>query len=167
VQALMEKPLRRKDLIRTLEECLMGPEELWLEPFAAVAMGQTLQLEIESLADAACSGDFQLGRGGCCFPTGAESATRRPLEQDKTIDLSLRFARECLHLNAHGIVRWVDREHAQAGMAFDYLAPECRAWVIGAMRNGAYRSFIPPGRMRANPAPETHGDTELLPAGIT
>jgi CheY-like chemotaxis protein len=175
VEALMEKPLSRKDFIRTLEQCLMPPEELWLTPSAA-AMAQTVALQIESLGDAARASQFQLGRGGCCFPSGPppkdEQAPQRwlPLEAEKTIELSIQFVQEGLSLNAHGRVRWVDRETSQAGMTFDYLAPECRAWVIGAMRNGAYRSFIPPGRLRAHAAlatSEATGDIELLPVGIT
>jgi CheY-like chemotaxis protein len=169
VEALMEKPLRRKEFIRTLEQCLMGPEELWLTPPAS-PMAQVAALEIGSLGDAVRSRDFELGRGGCCFPTRAAEDAAYRVELDKTIDLTVRFTQEGLQLNAHGRVRWVDRETAQAGMTFDYLAPECRAWVIGAMRNGAYRSFIPAGRMRAHVAPATStatGDAELLPAGIT
>jgi CheY-like chemotaxis protein len=175
VEALMEKPLSRKDFIRTLEHCLMGPEELWLSPSAS-PMAQVAALEIGSLGDAVRLREFELGRGGCCFPSGAppkdEQSLQRwpPLEAEKTIDLSVHFTHEGLSLNAHGRVRWVDRENAQAGMTFDYLAPECRAWVIGAMRNGAYRSFIPPGRVRAHTAPaasKATGDTELLPVGVT
>jgi CheY-like chemotaxis protein len=172
VEALMEKPLSRKDFIRTLEKCLMAPEELWLTP-SATPMAQSVALRIEDLGDAARAFRFQLGRGGCCFPSGpppeSEQTPERwvPLEAEKTIDLSVHFAHEGLTLNAQGRVRWVDHETAQAGMTFDYLAPECRAWVIGAMRNGAYRSFIPPGRMRAHTAPAVTGDKELLPAGIT
>ena len=165
VEALMEKPLTRKDFIRAMEQCLMEREELW-RTSPATPMAQRAALEIESLGEAMRLSEFQLGRGGCCFPSWHGAEETHPLEAEKTIDLSIRFAQEGLSLSVQGKVRWVDQETAQAGMSFDYLGKECRAWVIGAMRNGAYRSFIPPGRARSS-AVKVGGGAELVPAGVT
>jgi CheY-like chemotaxis protein len=136
VEALMEKPLGRKDLLSALEGSLIEREQLWLTPPAEPAE-QSVAVERESLGEAMHTCGFQLGRGGCCF------ITNHPLEAEKTIDLSIHFAREGLSLKARGKVRWVDKETVQAGMSFEYLYPECREWIIEAIRNGAYCSFIP------------------------
>jgi CheY-like chemotaxis protein len=135
VERLMEKPLSRKDLLRAMDDSLTEREELWLTP-SAQPMEQSLTLELDSLAGAMATCAFQLGRGGCCF------SVARPLEE-KTIDLSIRFAQEGLCLKAQGRVRWYEKETAHAGVSFSYLEPGCRAWTIDAMRGNARRSFIP------------------------
>lgn len=171
VEALIEKPLNRKDFIRTLEQCLMELEELWLTP-PATAMAESIAMELDCLGHAMQTGQFQLGLGGCCFPTGNFQSEEpwlkegRP-EEEKTIELSIRFAEEGLSLRAEGKVRWVDRETAQAGMSFDYLGPECRGWVIGAMRRSARRSFIPQGRLFAIAMPAADRSEDRVPAVVT
>jgi CheY-like chemotaxis protein len=159
VEALMEKPLSRKNLIRALEESLMEREKLWLTPLAG-AMGQNISLNMESRADAEARCQFQLGRGGCNF------LGDRPLEEEKTIDLCISFMQEGVSLKAQGTVRWVDKETAQAGMSFAYLEPECRDWVTAAMRAGACRSFIPPGRWVSPDRPLAEVDGSSLPATV-
>jgi CheY-like chemotaxis protein len=135
VERLMEKPLSRKNLLRAMDESLMKREELWLAP-SSQPMEQSLTLELDSLAGAMATCAFQLGRGGCCF------SVDRPLEE-KTIDLSIRFAQEGLHLKAQGRVRWYEKGTAHAGVSFSYLEAGCREWVIHAMHGKGYRSFIP------------------------
>jgi CheY-like chemotaxis protein len=137
VEALMEKPLSRKDLIRTLEDSLREREQLWQTP-AADPMAQNIVLEIESLESALRACEFQLGRGGCCFKA------KTPLEEEKTIGLIAHFRKEGLDLKLQGRVRWTVADTLQAGVAFEYLDPSCRDWVIGAMHRGLSRSFIPP-----------------------
>jgi len=139
VEALIAKPLSRKDLIRALEESLMDREQLWRTP-AQVPMVQSLELVVESLLAAMDSCNFQLGRGGCCV------STEVPLEVNKTIDLCIRFTQDRLCLKAQGKVRWYKKDAAQAGVSFDYLEEECRAWVVKMIRDGRSRSFIPQGR---------------------
>jgi CheY-like chemotaxis protein len=136
VEALLEKPLKRQDLLSVLENSLMDSDQNWLTP-SAEPMAQSLAMEIVSLEGAMRSCQFQLGRGGCCFSSSGL------LIQQKTTHLSIRFAEEGLCLEAEGKVRWFDEDTAQTGMSFDYLDPDCREWVIGAMRDGSRRSFIP------------------------
>jgi len=136
VEALMDKPLSRKELLRVLEASLMESEQHWLTP-SAEPMAQSLTMEIESLEGAMRTCQFQLGRGGCCF------TSTHPLTEEKTVNLSIQFAKEGLSLRSQGKVRWFDDQTGQSGVSFDYLEPECREWVIGAMREGSKRSFIP------------------------
>jgi CheY-like chemotaxis protein len=140
VEALMEKPLSRKDLICTLEDSLRDRDQLWLTP-AVASMEETVAITMASLEEAAATCQFQMGRGGCCFASG------RPLAEGKTLDLSIHFSAERLDLKAQCVVRWFDGPAMQAGASFLYLDSACRDWVIAAMRNGAYRSFVPQCRL--------------------
>jgi CheY-like chemotaxis protein len=155
VEVLMEKPLSRKDLIRALDDSLMDRDQLWLTP-SPMPMEQTLSLEIESFNDAMATCHFQLGRGGCCIYAG------RPLEE-KSIDLCIRFAREGLCLKAQGTVRWYEKETAHAGVSFSYLAAECREWMLAAMQEAAYRSFIPQCRWQPRQAASAQDAAGSLP----
>jgi hypothetical protein len=139
VERLMEKPLSRKELLRAMDQCLMERTELWLTP-STQPMDQSLALELGSLAGAMETCAFQLGRGGCCL------SIDRPLEE-KTIELSIYFARDGLCLKAQGIVRWYDKETSHAGVSFIYLKPECRAWTIAAIQGKRSRQFIPQCRL--------------------
>jgi CheY-like chemotaxis protein len=135
VERLMEKPLSRKDLLRAMNDSLTKREELWLTP-SAQPMEQALALELDSLVGAIAACTFQLGRGGCCFSVDHKL-------EEKTIDLSIRFAHEGLCLKAQGRVRWYDKGTAHAGVSFSYLEPECQEWIIGVMQEEACHSFIP------------------------
>jgi hypothetical protein len=101
-------------------------------------MAQSVTVEFGCLEDALRHCDFQLGRGGCCFRAG------RMLLEEKTVDLTVHFLREGFTLKTQGMVRWTMEKTLQAGITFDYLDPECRDWVIGAMHGRLSRSFIPP-----------------------
>lgn len=136
IEELMDKPLRRKDLISILKQSLQEMEQNWLTP-STEPMAQSLAMEMASLEGAMQSCQFQLGRGGCCF------SCNQILIPEKTTSLSIRFAKEELCLEAQGRVRWYDEETSHAGLAFDYLAAGCRNWVLEAMRQGSHRSFIP------------------------
>ncbi|MGD0797982.1 MAG: response regulator [Acidobacteriaceae bacterium] len=150
VEALMEKPLSRKDLIHALEESLREREQLWLTP-AAGPIDQTVELALESVDEAAATCRLQLGRGGCCF------ASDRPLTEGKAIALSARFAGDGRTLEAQGLVRWCDEETLQAGVSFVYLDPACREWVLAAMLDRACRSFVPQCRWGGVDAPSAAG----------
>ena len=136
VEALLEKPLERKNLLRVLDECLMAREDLWLTPLPEPA-DQSVTRQLESMHNAAGICTFQLGRGGCCF------AIDRPLEEEQTIELDFCFAREGLRLKAQGTVRWVSIDASHAGVAFQYVDPGCRNWVIGTIHKNTMRKFIP------------------------
>jgi CheY-like chemotaxis protein len=134
VEMLVEKPLRRMELIGALERGLLDREERWLTPMEG-PLEQSVSIDLAGLLGAPHGVKFHLGRGGCCFSCG------RPLIVGKAVDLSLRFAEESLTLSAQGEVRWYNR--ALAGVAFRYLDPACRAWVIEQMNTPGIRSFIP------------------------
>jgi CheY-like chemotaxis protein len=137
VEALMEKPLMRQDLLKALDRSLMRQEELWLTRSTA-PMAQSLELEMPSLREAMETKAFLLGHGGCSV------LSEQPLTAEKTIELSIHFEREDLELKAQGTVRWFAQEDKHAGISFDYLSVVSREWVFAAMNErDACRSFIP------------------------
>ena len=166
VEALMEKPLSRQDLIHVLEDSLLEREELWLTPLTR-PVEQTVEMMRESLDEAAATCQFQMGRGGCCF------TSNRPLVEGKTIGLSIHFAGDGRKLEAQGTVRWFDSAASQAGVSFLYLGPSCRNWVIAAMHDRAYRSFVPQCRcdgcdaVSATDAGSSASVPELVPQAVT
>ena len=116
----------------------MDLAEKWLTP-SPQPIAQRIVLELEGMKEAAAASTFTLGRGGCCV------ACDLPLKEESPVDLSVRFAREGLDLNAQGTVVWVDAEQKKAGVAFDFLQPECRPWVLARINSESPRSFIPQG----------------------
>jgi CheY-like chemotaxis protein len=136
VEALLDKPLSRPILLDTLDRCLMDSADKWLTPSPEPA-AQRAMLEMEGLEEATAASAFTLGRGGCCV------ACQLPLKEGVSIDLSVRFAREGLSLEAQGTVVWVDAEQKKAGVAFDFLQPQCRPWVLARINSEDPRSFVP------------------------
>jgi hypothetical protein len=156
VEALMEKPLGRNDLIRALEDSLREPGELWLTP-ATAPMEQSVDITLESVEEAASTCQFQMGRGGCCFTSNL------PLTRGMTIGLSIQFARDGRSVMAQGVVRWFDSASSQAGVSFFYLDPSCRSWVIDTIREQARRSFVPQCRCEGSDEPAAIGTGSVLP----
>ena len=136
VEELLDKPVSRPVLIQALERCLMNSEDKWLTPLPE-PIAQRVTLKMESLEDATAARSFALGRGGCFL------VCEHPLKEGLPIELSVRFAQEDLSLEAQGTVVWVDPEQGKAGVAFDFLQPQCRQWVLGRMKSQNPRSFIP------------------------
>jgi CheY-like chemotaxis protein len=136
VELMIEKPISRQRMLHALESSLREREELWLTQ-AEEPVSQRVEIEFGSLDEAGRSGDFKLGRGGCCFRCAAA------LEEEKMVELAISFAAEGRTLRAHGEVRWYRKELEHAGVAFTYLDPECRGWVIEKMKREGMRSFIP------------------------
>jgi len=160
VEAMLEKPLSRKHLLRALEESLMDRNKLWLTPISE-PVEQIVSIDIEAMDDPVRAHQFQLGRGGCCFPCDIL------LMEDRTIDLTLLTAGAGPTLRAQGDVRWYSAENALAGVAFRYLSPECRDWVIAAIDRTHPRCFIPLGSERNTDCIETQLHTESAFAEAT
>ncbi|CAN5421533.1 hypothetical protein BH10ACI4_BH10ACI4_05450 [soil metagenome] len=136
VEAMLAKPLSRHQLLHALECSLKDRSELWTEPLAE-SPGQSVTLTLESLETSLSDNSFAIGRGGCCI--GVET----PIAEEQTVSLSIRFAKEGLHWEGQGMVRWYRAKEQRAGIEFSYIAPASRAWVIAQMNGKAKFSFIP------------------------
>ncbi|MDR3746354.1 MAG: response regulator [Acidobacteriaceae bacterium] len=136
VEALLDKPLSRQDLLQAMDRCLSDSTIKWLTP-STEPMDLNASLDMASLEKALATHAFTLGRGGCSLDCTL------PLKEGERIDLSLRFAKEGLSLEAQGTVLWVDSDRGKAGVAFDYLSPECREWILSRIEKEAPRCFVP------------------------
>jgi hypothetical protein len=160
VEAMLEKPLNRHDLLGALQESLMDREDLWLMPVSEPIL-QVVSIEIEAM-DGARKRQFQLGRGGCSVPCDLA------LGEGHMIDLTVLFASDAPCLRAQAKVRWYSAEGAVAGVAFRYLDPACRSWVVGLIEARRPNSFIPSGseviEMAPGPEPQSHPDVRGIDA---
>jgi CheY-like chemotaxis protein len=136
VEALLDKPLSRPVLIEALDRCLLDSADKWLTP-SLLPIEQRVTLQLDGLKEAAEASAFTLGHGGCCV------ACDLPLKEGLPVELSVRFAREGLTLEAQGTVVWVDAEQGKVGIAFDFLQPQCRSWVMARINSEKPRSFVP------------------------
>ena len=136
VEALLDKPLSRPVLIEALDRCLLDSADKWLTP-SLLPIEQRVTLQLDGLKEAAEASAFTLGHGGCCV------ACDLPLKEGLPVELSVRFVREALTLDAQGTVVWVDAEQGNAGVAFDFLQPQCRSWVMAWINSEKPRSFVP------------------------
>jgi len=134
VEAMIAKPLTRKDLLQALEACLQPREELWLTP---AVVKDRIALSFDGIEDAIAGCEFSLGRGGVCVPCG------RSFVENGLIDLSVEFVRDGLRLRGQGYVRWCSLEDQRMGVEFVYLDPCCRDWVIPRMEGRTLFAFIP------------------------
>jgi CheY-like chemotaxis protein len=136
VETILEKPLRRRDLLSALEHSLLERDELWLTPMLR-PMRRNISIDIESLDETAQTGIFELGRGGCCL------LCPRSIVPGETIDLTIRVPSENVTIRAQCEVRWYCAADRWAGLEFLYLEPPGRSRVIECIKHGAMRSFIP------------------------
>jgi hypothetical protein len=89
------------------------------------------------------------------------------LEENQTVDLGIVFSAEGLSLRASGVVRWYAADTGCTGMAFRYLDPQCRDWVIQAMKAGGVRSFIPRCAGASHVDAHTRNETAYIAAGAS
>ena len=135
VVAMISKPLRRDQLVTTLEHGLRERDELWLTPSSAPAEKE-LSVQFNSLDEARAVCDFGLGTGGCAFL----SPKAMP---ECTVEFHIHFANDALQLDGQGIVRWYDSRTQHVGIEFTYLEPASRRWLLQQISSTPVSSFIP------------------------
>jgi CheY-like chemotaxis protein len=136
VEAMITKPLVRKDLLFALSSSLKEREQLWLAP-AEQPVTESVAFSFESLARANAHCEFSIGRGGICLRSS------RAFLEDALVDLAIDFAQEGLTIRGQGVVRWCSLKDQRIGVEFVYLDPACREWVIPHMQGTAPLPFIP------------------------
>jgi CheY-like chemotaxis protein len=136
VEAMIAKPLVRKDLLHALASSLKEREQLWLTP-AEQPVTESVAFSFESLARAHTHCEFRIGRGGICLRSS------RAFVEDALVDLAVEFTQEGLAIRGQGVVRWCSVKDQRIGVEFVYLDPACREWVIPRMHGTAPLPFIP------------------------
>ena len=128
VEAFLNKPLRREDLLKAVTASLAERSELWLEPMG-MAPTQSMNMEAESC-------DFHLGRGGFSAPF------HEPLNLGK-VAFHCLVPLEHREIGGEGYVRWFSQGDQLAGVEFYFLDSACRDWVLGEIASTKPQSFIP------------------------
>jgi CheY-like chemotaxis protein len=136
VEAMLAKPLVRKDLLHALSSSLQEREQLWLTPVEKPA-AESVAFSFESLAKATAHCEFNVGRGGICV------RSPRAFVADALVELAIEFAEEKMTLRGQGVVRWCSPQDQRIGVEFVYLDPACRDWMLPRMHGKAPLPFIP------------------------
>lgn len=139
VEAMIEKPLHRKTLLAALADSLRDRSELWSTPIATTPH-HVIAVDLASPDQTSRRTAFQVGRGGCCFPSNGVVA------KGQLIDLTILLPDNPTPLKVQGEVRWYDRDTGIVGIAFRYLDPLSRSWILDSIQASKPGSFIPSGR---------------------
>jgi len=139
VEEMIEKPLARKTLLAVLGNSLRDRNELWSTPIS-MRPHHVITVDLADADQTASGAAFQVGRGGCCFPSD------RAVAKGQLIDLTVLLADNPTPIKVHGEVRWYDRDTGLVGVAFHYIDPLSRARIVASIEGSTTGSFIPSGR---------------------
>jgi CheY-like chemotaxis protein len=149
VDAIVEKPIDRQELLRVMQNSLSDPAELWRQPSQTEA-DMKLSASFPSLAAALEKPDIAFGRRGFCIKSPG-------LLYEGPVDFLITFTGDQRVLSGQGVVRWVDQQEGQAGIEITCLGEACRTWVLGVIREQAGIEFVPASltarNSPASPAP--------------
>lgn len=134
-EAMISKPVERKQLISIVSRILTAREDLWRLPPADKA-DAVLLANFESLATALTRGLIAFGRGGFCIYSTLQLAER-------PVDLLLDFGADQCVVTGQGIVRWIDLAEAQIGVEITHIDDANRPWMLRLTEPNKSVSFIP------------------------
>lgn len=135
-EAVLEKPIRREDLLEEAKRSLTDPDELWQKPLEVAPQEMQLKIDFESFAAAIHEKQIAIGRRGFCIKTRS-SLNLGP------VDFTLDFKADRRVISGQGVVRWTLPQAQQAGIEVMHLDDAGRAWMVHWMRQDQPISFIP------------------------
>ncbi len=135
IEAMIEKPFERHELLTALHRALADRDELWSQPVQGEC-DAILSVSFPSLAKAFEDGSIAFGRGGFCMHS--YFARKEP-----QVRLALDFAADRKKIAGHGIIRWSSATEEQMGVEITHLEEECRDWVVRLTAENPTDSFIP------------------------
>lgn len=149
VDAIVEKPIDRTELLRVMQSSLSDPAELWRQPTQTEA-GMKLRASFPSLAAALKKPDIAFGRRGFCI--------RSPdFLREGPVDFVVTYTADRRVLSGQGVVRWIDQQEGQVGIEITCLEDACRTWVLDLINEKAGIEFVPgsltPRKPPASPTP--------------
>lgn len=134
-EAILEKPLKREELLHVMHSSLAEADELWRKPPAA-APGMKLKTSFPSLRAALEKKRIAFGRRGFCI----ESAGGL---REGPVKFALDFKADRRVLSGQGVVRWTAPEEGQAGIEITHVDDASRRWVIDLVKRSGPLPFIP------------------------
>ena len=134
-EAILEKPIRREELLRAMQRSLSEVDELWRKrPVRAPRM--KLKASFSSLATAVEKKQIAFGRRGFCIGAAASL-------HEGPVKFAVNFKADHRVLSGDGLVRWIAPEEDQAGIEIIHVDDDSRAWVVDLVRQSRPLPFIP------------------------
>jgi CheY-like chemotaxis protein len=142
VEAILEKPIKREEMLRAARNSVATADELWQRPPTATPDAR-LKISFPSFPAALEEKRLGFGRRGFCIKP------RQPVREGR-IEFALEFKAESLVLRGHGVVRWMAPEESIAGIEITRLDPPSRNWLVAYLKRTKPLPVIPshPGRDR-------------------
>lgn len=136
VQALLPKPVERRQLVSVVARILTERDDLWRKAPQEIACG-VLAASFDGLAPAQQQELLAFGHGGFCIRSTVGA------KEGSIVDLQLDFAAERLQVRGQGIVRWSDSTEALVGVEITYIEDNARPWILSQALLNKSLSFIP------------------------
>ena len=134
VEAILQKPIERVQLVGVVRRALRSHEETWSAP--ATPGGKALHVALPHVSAAMEQGRIAFGRGGFCLYFSS------PIRAGP-VRFDLEFEGEIASFAGHGLVRWAEPDECLVGVEILNLDEACRDWVIGLIAVNAGSSYIP------------------------
>lgn len=135
VEAILEKPIKREELLQLAKTSVTALDELWRQPPEAKQETQ-LKASFESLAGALKEKHIGFGRRGFCIET-TEGLREGP------VGFVVEFKHDGVMLSGQGVARWVAPEEGMAGIEITWLDDASRAWMVDYVARSRPLAFIP------------------------
>lgn len=135
VEAMMSKPVNRKELISAVSRVLATRDDLWKQRPMHTPKA-TLNARFKSLETALSEGLLAFGRGG--FRIRSTAVLR-----EGPVNLKMAFEDYNRRLTGQGVVRWIAPAEGEIGVEITYIDDENRHWIIGLTQANKTYSFIP------------------------
>jgi CheY-like chemotaxis protein len=134
VEAMLQKPIERVQLVEVVRRALRSQEETWSGP--TTPGGMPLHVALPCVSSAMEQGRIAFGRGGFCLYF-ASPVREGPVRFD------VEFEAENLSFAGHGLIRWAEPDECLLGVEIFNLDEPCRDWMIGLIGVNAGSSYIP------------------------
>jgi CheY-like chemotaxis protein len=134
VEAILQKPIERIQLVDALRRALRSHEETWSQ--LAAPNGMPLHVALPRVSAAIEYGRIAFGRGGFCL------ASPSPVREGP-VPFDLEFEGEKVSFAGHGLVRWAEPDERLLGVEILDLDECCREWAFGLIAANAGSSYIP------------------------
>lgn len=135
VDAILEKPVDREELLHAMEKSLTGGDELW-QSRSAAEPGMKLNVSFRSLASALKEKSIAFGRRGFCIKVPGAL-------HEGPVDFKVEFKNDNRVLSGQGVVRWTAAREGEAGIEITRLDDASRAWVLNLVKRRKPVALIP------------------------
>ncbi|HYX53751.1 MAG TPA: response regulator [Candidatus Limnocylindrales bacterium] len=135
IEAILEKPLERDQLLKAVQRSLSSRAEIWSKPTDAIP-AFPLTLTFASREQAVREKQIAFGHGGFCVSTD-RSVPEGP------VALRVSFRDDGMVCSGRGEVRWTAPAESLIGIELTYVDDHCREWAAEQAELHKLECFIP------------------------